>query len=370
MRSGTISYLKGLITYTSKQSSNALKASREELTKNGISYDLFHIDRGLKKPILIRFGKKLKKDLLCIFSLMFNKYDFLIINAGAGLMQRIMLTRCLIMISRLKDIDIYVRWGNEKLIFQKVLKLMGAKKYRTACSLMNSKHIKYHLTLSPASAKDIFDELGIKNQLLIYNCNKLPEEYLLPRLPDEPPVVLNVATVQYLKGPDLFVKIASIVCAKHSTVRFVWVGDYADQLSSQLIKEMKLEDRVAFIGKIKPPYDWMQKASLLLFTSRSDAFGLVCAEAMACHRTVVCFSGSGPEFVVGDTGVVVPQWNIEQAANQVLDIINKPAEERINSAANQRYLEMFSPEKYANRLAEVIHNPDRALEKYKFINLN
>ncbi|MGH7931317.1 MAG: glycosyltransferase family 4 protein, partial [Candidatus Binatia bacterium] len=220
-----------------------------------------------------------------------------------------------------------------------------------------------HLTLTPEAALDLAHATGIRSSFVIYNCNSLPEAYLDPVAPIDPPVVLNVASVQPRKGPDLFIDVAAEVCGEHPSVKFVWVGGHPTEALTMRIKDYGLENRVEFVGRVMPPYQWIQRASVVFFSSRSEAFGLAVAEAMACYRTVCCFQGTGAEFVVGDTGIVVPRFNTSLAAQRIVEELNRPSPARINVGARHRYDALFSPRSFAQRLSMILQEPqyDEAL---------
>jgi glycosyltransferase involved in cell wall biosynthesis len=212
--------------------------------------------------------------------------------------------------------------------------------------------------LTPQSARDLEAETGIVASAIIFNSMKIPPEFLNRVSPqDEPPLVINVATVQPRKGPDLFIDIAAMVCERHPTVRFVWIGGSSNFELDCRIERLKLNDRIEFIGKVFPPWEWMRRASLMLLTSRSEAFGLSVAEAMACYRTVGAFSGTGAADAVGDTGIVVDQFNTTEMAQRILNLLAHAPDERINDKARERYDELFAPQPFADRLFNAIMNP-------------
>ena len=194
---------------------------------------------------------------------------------------------------------------------------------------------------------------------MVGKASGLPERYESPSRPDDdPPLVVNVATLQRRKGPDLFIDVASRVCAEHPTVRFLWVGKVLDHAFHRELEEeieaRGLSSRVEFVGHVDPPFEWMRRASVMLFTSRSEAFGNSVAEAMACFRTVICFAGTGAEFAVGDTGEVIPGFDVDKAAGRVSTILKRSPSDRINHDARRRYEMYFSPDAYADRLSAVL----------------
>lgn len=346
----------GLVTFTGRQSSTSLRASREELANRGVRFDLVHITHKFGRRIW-KYWRSPWEDLRCLSSLALKPYDFLLLNDGAGLMRRSRLLRLLLLVARMRRIRTFVRWGSCSWLFEtKRTHDLAPRQFEAGRRVMSRPDIQ-HLTLTPESALDLAHAIGITRSFVIYNCNTLPEEYRYPVAPIDPPIVLNVASVQPRKGPDLFVDVAAEVCSQHPSVKFVWVGGRATDALNRQIKDYGLEDRVEFVGRVMPPYEWMQRASVVFFSSRSEAFGLVVAEAMACYRTVCCFQGTGAEFVVGDTGLVVPRFDTSVAAQRIVDQLHRPSPDRINHSARQRYDALFSPESFAERLSMVLREP-------------
>jgi glycosyltransferase involved in cell wall biosynthesis len=63
-----------------------------------------------------------------------------------------------------------------------------------------------------------------------------------------------------------------------------------------------------------------------VLTSREDPYPLVCLEAAALEKPIVCFAGAGgmPEFVENDCGFVVPYLDIAAMADRVTFLLNSP----------------------------------------------
>lgn len=346
----------GLVTFTSRQSSTSLKASREKLATRGVHFDLFHVTHKFSRRIW-RYWRSPWEDLRCLVSLALGHHDFLLLNEGATLMRRRWLLRLLLLVARTRRIRTFVRWGSCSWLFDtKRNRDLGPREFEAGCRVISRPGIQ-HLTLTPESAVDLARATSITSSFVIYNCIALPDKYRNPVEPIDPPVVLNVATVQPRKGPDLFVDVAAEVCGQHPTVRFIWVGGRATEALTRQIKDYGLESRVEFVGRVMPPYEWMQRASVVFFSSRSEAFGLAVAEAMACYRTVCCFQGTGAEFVVGDTGVVIPRFDTSIAAQRITELLNRPSSDRVNQNARHRYDALFSPDSFAERLSKILREP-------------
>ncbi len=340
----------GLVTYSARQSLTSFAASLDEMAKNGVEFQIFKFSEKIGS-----FNSRyIFEDIRLITALLSKPLDFVILNSGSGLYLRPRLFLLILHILRYRNIPTFVLWRNASEKFKKIESRIGNKHYRKiAKTLHNGIH---HMTISPQTSRDLLNAMGIKESTWIGNCQYMPDKYQNEVLPDEPPVVVNVAAVSKRKAPDLFIQIAAQVCSLHPTVKFIWAGGYAKKDHESLIEYYGIKDRVEFVGYLSPPYELMQRASAFLLTSRTEGFGLVVAEAMACYRTVFCFQGTGAEFAVGDTGVTIPRFDIDYASKKIVELLNLAPHQRINYRARERYEVMFSPSAYAQNLSKVIKN--------------
>lgn len=69
-------------------------------------------------------------------------------------------------------------------------------------------------------------------------------------------------------------------------------------------------------------------ADVFVFPSRTDTFGLVLLEALACGIPVAAFPVMGPRDVVGNSGVGVLSEDLRQAASDALQVPRKRCRER------------------------------------------
>lgn len=88
----------------------------------------------------------------------------------------------------------------------------------------------------------------------------------------------------------------------------------------------------------------MQDVDALLFPSRSEGFGLVAAEAMACGLPVIAFSETCLEEIVQDevTGRLLPLGNVHATAEAIREIArNRKLRKAMSVAARQRAVSRF-----------------------------
>ena len=82
-------------------------------------------------------------------------------------------------------------------------------------------------------------------------------------------------------------------------------GDVKGSPYPALARELGLQDRVSFLGKIYKMAELMRSADLFIFPSRYEPFGLVVTEAMASGVPVIVSACSGSADFVGDAGLLL-----------------------------------------------------------------
>jgi rhamnosyl/mannosyltransferase len=119
-----------------------------------------------------------------------------------------------------------------------------------------------------------------------------------------------------------------------------------------LARQLGLSERVKFVGDVEnvdlPA--WYQRAGIFVLpaTARSEAFGTVLLEAMACGLPCISTElGTGTSWIVQDgvTGVVVPPCDVAALAGALAGLLDNPARRRaMGQAGRQRVEHGFSQE--------------------------
>ncbi len=135
-------------------------------------------------------------------------------------------------------------------------------------------------------------------------------------------------TIQWRKGPDLFIQLARAVYKRKPKVpiHFIWVGGETKGINyinlEYDIKKTGLENYIHFIGERNNPFNYFKIFDIFTLLSREDPFPLVVLENASLGKPILCFDNSGgaKEFVGNDSGFVVPYLDIEAMAEKVLEL--------------------------------------------------
>jgi len=146
-------------------------------------------------------------------------------------------------------------------------------------------------------------------------------------LPDDALLVIGSGLLYWGKGADLFVQVAQAVCRKRSNAYFAWIGRASALELEEFdhdIRLTRLAGNVRLTGAVRQPADYLAAADVFVLTSREDSFPLVCLEAAALGKPIVCFAAAGgmPEFVEEDCGFVVPYLDVAAMAERVVCLLD------------------------------------------------
>ncbi|MAJ80655.1 MAG: alpha-mannosyltransferase, partial [Porticoccaceae bacterium] len=95
----------------------------------------------------------------------------------------------------------------------------------------------------------------------------------------------------------------------------------------------------------------LNQADVFVFPSRTDTFGLVMVEAMACGLPVAAFPVEGPIDVIGDSGAGVLDEDLGRACIRALKIPKHLPVERAHDftweKATKQFYECLTPIEYS-----------------------
>ena len=152
---------------------------------------------------------------------------------------------------------------------------------------------------------------------------------------DKTLVVGGSGMIEWRKGPDLFVQLGQILKKKlpDVRVRMVWLGgaryaqDHAEVLHA--IKHCGLGATITIVPPVANPGPYYALFDVFALTSREDPYPIVCLEAAALGKPIVCFDSSGiSEFVVPDCGFAVPHLDVDAMATSIQNLLEDASKRR------------------------------------------
>jgi glycosyltransferase involved in cell wall biosynthesis len=151
------------------------------------------------------------------------------------------------------------------------------------------------------------------------------------------PTALLVGTVGDLspvKGQDIFVRAAALVCERGLwDVTFLVVGEDKSAQGrmraqlDELIAAHKLDGRVRLLGRVEALAPFLAALDVYVSASRAEAFGLALVEAMACGVAVVATATDGSRAIIEDgmTGRLVHVGAPDALADALVALLNDAA---------------------------------------------
>lgn len=189
------------------------------------------------------------------------------------------------------------------------------------------------VAVSKAVKQDLKDAFFIKEDFMkvIYNPidiemiqnkakEKIPEEekYIF-----ENPVIIKVARLEKEKGLHHLINIFNLVNKKLPETRLVLVGDGSlrKDLEKQ-VKDLKLEDKVYFLGWKENPFPYVKNSKIFAMTSIFEGLPMVILEAMSLGVIPMAFKTRGGHIeVLENCCPLIKYPNEEEYANEIVKLL-------------------------------------------------
>src|SRR3989440_4883407 len=160
-----------------------------------------------------------------------------------------------------------------------------------------------------------------------------------------------VGELSEVKGQEDFVRAAAVVAERFGdAVEFVIAGEGATRVGEyrarveRLVSELGLAGRVGLLGRCDDAARLLASLDVLVSASRTEAFGMVMAEALACGVPVVATATEGAREIVEDglTGSIVPIGDVGAMAAAVVSLLENEGRRlafgaRASGSARERF---------------------------------
>jgi N-acetyl-alpha-D-glucosaminyl L-malate synthase BshA len=159
------------------------------------------------------------------------------------------------------------------------------------------------------------------------------QHQLFPGMRENEPVLIHVSNFRPVKRIGDVVSVFAEV-HRQRPCRLVMIGDGPERSPAERrVRELGLEERVAFLGKQESFVELLAAADVFLLPSEQESFGLAALEALSCGIPVVASDIGGiPEQVEhGSTGYLATVGDVASMARHVLELVGDPERWRLFS---------------------------------------
>jgi glycosyltransferase involved in cell wall biosynthesis len=182
------------------------------------------------------------------------------------------------------------------------------------------------------------------------------------RLPET--FILYVGTLEPRKNVDLLIRAYALLMQRGLTDSTLVIGGGRGWMFDRIFAEVErnaLADRVLFAGYIDPeelPL-WYGAASVFVYPSLYEGFGLPALEAMACGTPVVASDSSSLPEVVGDAGMLVDPNSPDELADRLAEVLQSTARREQMAAAGIARAASFTWAGAARQIEQVYRQASR-----------
>ena len=161
------------------------------------------------------------------------------------------------------------------------------------------------------------------------------------------------------KNKDIESLILAFKCIKNKIDEKLYIiGDGPERHNLEnLVKELRLEDRIVFLGTKVNPYIWMKNSDLFVHSSKEEGFGMVLVEALINECVVVATDCPvGPREILdnGKYGILTPVGDVEKMSSSILRGLNdKELRKQLKELSHER-ITKFSDSEIFKQLRKLI----------------
>lgn len=220
-----------------------------------------------------------------------------------------------------------------------------------------TKRLDMIITGSVAGKKELVKAFGVKNDRVRVAMNGIDTELFTNpgSIKRDPDMLLFVGNAQ---GPQKgFKYLLEAMKLMPEKIKLTTVDDGSREYASGLVRDMGLENRVKFTGRIDDNelVELYSRTALTVVPSIYEGFGLPAAEANSCRGAVVGTSaGALPEVIEdGVTGILVKPRSAKALKDGITKLLGEPDTcEEMGRKGRERMLQLFTWKAIAEKTEE------------------
>jgi len=220
------------------------------------------------------------------------------------------------------------------------------------------KHFKkchYHLGVTEDVSRHIMSQGIPKNKVYTLPIYTNDADHIEPisrkslNTPDNKTLLLSLARLHPVKGLDIL-----LYAMQDLPNCYLWLagdGPLEEELKS-LCTDLKLNDRVHFLGWRNDKEALIKAADICVFPSRNDSFGAVMIEAWANKVPLIASKAPGPKVYIAhkEDGILTEIDNVQELVDAVREIEGSPSlRKKITENGYIKYKNNFSQESFIHK---------------------
>jgi glycosyltransferase involved in cell wall biosynthesis len=233
------------------------------------------------------------------------------------------LSGCPVLVSSRRDLGILRSWKHR--IGYKILR--GLYDSVLTVSPQVSEFCIQQDGLDPSKVHTLFSGLDIESVAHATTRAAMRKQL---RIDEAVPVITTVGNIRKVKGIDILLEAAALVCRKRPSTVFLVVGrkseeEHCHELEDR-IHSLGLRKNFRMLGSREDVFSILRMSDIFCLPSRSEGFSNALLEAMACTLPCVATDVGGNREVLthGETGLLVPGESSEELALALLHLLSDP----------------------------------------------
>ena len=163
----------------------------------------------------------------------------------------------------------------------------------------------------------------------------------------------------YFKGVSGLIKAWFKIKNQHPKAKLLIVGEGELKKNYQkLARDLGIDKKIIFVGRVEdqalPQYYNLADIFVLPSTTRSEAFGLVSLEAMACAKPIIVSDLPGPRTLVENNGLIVRLKDVEDLSQKLDQLLkNKTLAQQLGQIGRKRVEQKYNWSKIVEKLNKI-----------------